>query len=59
MRAPKIAALAASSALALGAPFATVASAKKHTPCGKNKPAHTNCGKHKGASKGKKNGHTK
>jgi hypothetical protein len=58
MRARKLAALAASSALALGVPFATVASAK-HTPCGKHKPAHTNCGKHKGASKGKKNGHTK
>jgi hypothetical protein len=51
--------LAASSALALGAPFAGVASAKKHTPCGKNKPAHTNCGKHNGASHGKKKGHTK
>jgi hypothetical protein len=59
MRTRKLAVLAASSALALGAPFATVASAKKHTPCGKNKPAHTNCGKHHGATKGKKKGHTK
>ena len=59
MRVPKLAVLAASSALALGAPFAGVASAKKHTPCGKNKPAHTNCGKHNGASHGKKKGHTK
>jgi hypothetical protein len=30
-----------------------------HVPCGKTKAKHTNCGKHKGASKGKKNGHSK
>jgi hypothetical protein len=58
MRTRKLAALAASSALVFGAPFATTASAK-HPPCGKTKPKHTNCGKHNGASRGKKNGHSK
>ncbi len=57
----KFGAILTTAALAL---TPAAAGAKKHTPCGKTKPAHTNCARHnpianaKAKAKGKGKGNT-